>query len=95
MIQHYYHSQKQPGPVRIELNKGSYIPAFYYTGNKQTHPENETLQHDNTPPIECTFPSLAVLYFKNLSPDPAHGYIADGFTQELLTEILKVKSILI
>ncbi len=93
MIQHYYHEQSTLNPVRIELNKGSYIPTFYYTKDAQSQLSKKALSLEDNNPIECTYPSLAVLHFKSLGPDPAHGYIADGFTQEVLTEILKVKSI--
>ena len=36
-----------------------------------------------------TKPSIAVLPFENLSADPEQGYLADGFTQELITEFAR------
>jgi TolB-like protein/Tfp pilus assembly protein PilF len=38
-------------------------------------------------------PSIAVLPMENLSGDPAQDYFADGFTDELVTELARIRSL--
>jgi TolB-like protein/Flp pilus assembly protein TadD len=40
-----------------------------------------------------SFPSLAVLPFKNLSGDPAQDYFAEGMTETLITELGKISAL--
>ena len=43
------------------------------------------------PPLVADRPSIAVLPFANLSGDPAHEYLADGFTEDIITGLSRVK----
>jgi adenylate cyclase len=40
-------------------------------------------------------PSIAVLPFDNLSPDPKEDYFADGMTEDLITDLSKVSGLLV
>ena len=91
MIQHYYLTRKDSSNVRIELTKGSYIPSFYYSGKgRTTHP---LVDSSKVALRDYSYPSLAVHRFNNLNTESSKDFIADGFTHELLTELLKFKSI--
>jgi TolB-like protein len=44
-------------------------------------------------PARLGFPSIAVLPMENLSGDATQGYFADGFTDELVTELAQIRSL--
>ena len=44
---------------------------------------------------ETTKPSIAVLPFRNLSGDPEQQYFSDGFTEDIITELSRFRSLLV
>jgi len=50
---------------------------------------------DHAPPTAraAVKPSIAVLPFANLSPDPADGFFADGLTDEIITDLAGVQAV--
>lgn len=50
-------------------------------------------QHQPSAPQELKIRSLAVLPLSNLSGDPSQDYFAEGMTDELITELAKIRSL--
>jgi len=46
---------------------------------------------DPRPPVAVPKLSIAVLPFDNLSADPAQGYFADAFTEDLITDLSRIR----
>jgi TolB-like protein len=47
------------------------------------------------PPETPAAPSIAVLPFSDLSPDPAHRHFADGMTQDIITALAKIPKLFV
>lgn len=74
----YYESANDP--VLIELRCGSYVPTFRWLGTGGL-PQ----QRQDTPPRRR--PSVAVLPFLNMSPEPEQDYFCDGISEEILNSL--------
>lgn len=88
MLKNYYHKFPDEN-IHIYVPKGCYIPSFAYFNQSNTAQLKSKLEI----PHGCSFPSVAVLYFQNISHKQEYSLLADGFTQELLAEFTKFKSI--
>jgi TolB-like protein len=76
----YYAGEGQEQPVRIALEKGSYVPIFRRAARDHT-----------AQPIPES--SIVVLPFLNLTGDPDEEYFSDGLTEEVINVLTKVRGL--
>ncbi len=97
----FYDELGRDDPIRIELPKRSYAAAFQHrSGNDDSRLAADAefdrevfSQEDPTRTTKLIEPTIAVLPFVNLSPDPEQEYFADGVTEDLITDLSKLGGI--
>ncbi len=97
----YYADLGNNDPIRIELPKRSYVATFQH--RSVSHDSRSAAdaefdrevfsRRDPTRTTKITEPTIAVLPFVNLSPDPEQEYFADGVTEDLITDLSKLGGI--
>jgi serine/threonine protein kinase/tetratricopeptide (TPR) repeat protein len=53
----------------------------------------KAVEHDSRPPLKPTEKSVAVLYFENLSGAKEDEYFRDGITEDIITELSKIRTL--
>ena len=89
----YYLSDGKNDPLHIVIPKGGYIPKFLPAGEIHSPSGVEIINKvaaDKKSPLEST---IAVLPFKNLTGDPDKEYFAQGFTEEISTELTQYEDL--
>jgi adenylate cyclase len=97
----YYSDLGCDDPIRIELPKRSYSVTFQrHWGNEASRSVSEAefnreifSRGDLNKVTNQTEPTIAVLPFVNMSPDPEQEYFADGFTEDLITDLSQLQGI--
>lgn len=82
-LREYYGSEGTADQLVIELPKGGYTPAFRESSNRSG---------SSSPATKSAEPSIAVLPFTNLSPEP-EDYFSDGLTEEIIHALSSVQGL--
>lgn len=85
-LQQYYYSQSNGDPIRIEINKGGYIPTFSKNSDR---PEESGSSECPSPVVASTSldplrPIIAVMMIDSLNAKEAFEYVATGLTEEII-----------
>jgi TolB-like protein/Tfp pilus assembly protein PilF len=79
-LREYYGTEGSEDAMVIDLPKGTYTPVFRGTG----------AQTPNSEAVEHSAPTIVVLPFTNLSPEPG-DYFSDGLTEEIIHALCSVR----
>ncbi|QMU60727.1 MAG: hypothetical protein GKR92_03060 [Gammaproteobacteria bacterium] len=90
MLRHYYSFEGKNDEVVIDVVKGSYVPRFYF--QNESHAASEEI----TDLVKGhSFPTIAVLSFRNLSEKLSDSNFADGVTHEIVSQLTKFKELVV
>jgi len=80
-LKEYYFDLGKKDPIRVEIPKGSYIPAFEFQNNTGSKSSNENIRPIRTKPVVAVFP------FRNIGKDSSRDFFADGLGEQLTTQL--------
>ena len=97
----YYVDLGSKDPIRIQLPKRSYAATFHLqsrSGDSNSFADAEFnreiySREDLDKTTIQSEPTIAVLPFINMSPDPEQDYFADGVTEDLITDLSRLSGI--
>jgi TolB-like protein len=85
-LREYYDDEGQANPIRIGLEKGSYVATICKRRFDPAEGAGQT-------PVEPEKPSLAVLPFASEGEVPGHHHFVDGLTEDVITDLSKLSGL--
>jgi len=92
-LQEYYGREGRGEAVRIDIPKGSYAAQITLLAADTTADTGRRPEAAEEPDPPEDKPSLAVLPFRNTSTDQEQEYLADGITEDLITDLSKLSGL--
>jgi adenylate cyclase len=83
----------QQDPIRIDIPKGTYVPAFHLAAGKESGTEVSKAALDEAVLTRPPGPSVAVLPLLNLTGDRKQEFFADGLAEEITTELARYQDL--
>jgi adenylate cyclase len=91
-LERYYLLTGAQNPIRIEIRKGSYIPAYYE--QPRIEPDRKSwLKDASAAGFDGSWPLLLVRPLQNMTGNPDKDYLGIGLATELATEISRFQEI--
>jgi serine/threonine-protein kinase len=87
-LREYYQERGAADPVSIEFPQGSYVPVFRYLTPSLHRQSADPPASPQPRPLDPK--TVAVLPFRNLSPDPGQDFLCDGITEEILNSLTTI-----
>jgi adenylate cyclase len=92
-LEQYYLKAGKSDPVRIDIPKGGYVPAFHTNQDASFRAKMPPPKWENSE--LSTGPTIAVMPIINLSGDEKQEYFVDGLTEELTAELSRYQDFLV
>ena len=86
-LDQYYLTAGKNDPIRIDIPKGTYVPAFRAASTPGNRTYSRASYKEAKPLLER--PSIALMPLINLTADPAQDYFIDGLTEEITNELAR------
>lgn len=92
-LERYYLTIGGQDPIRIDIPKGAYVPAFHLAVRKEAEAEASTEALNEAVLTLPPGPSMAVLPLLNLTGDRRQGFFADGLAEEITNELARYQDL--
>jgi len=92
-LERYYLVAGGRDPIHIDVPKGRYVPRFT-AQSVATNPDRDRRAAQDLGDLPAPVgPSIAVVPFDDLNPDPGYSFMAIGLTEDLVTEMTRFQDI--
>jgi adenylate cyclase len=92
-LERYYLTIGGQDPIRIDIPKGAYVPAFHPVARAETGVDASTAAQDEAVLSPPPGPSVAVLPLLNLTGGRKQEFFADGLAEEITNELARYQDL--
>jgi adenylate cyclase len=92
-LERYYLTIGRQDPIRIDIPKGAYVPAFHLAARAEPRVKASAAALDEAALRLPPGPSVAVLPLLNLTGDRKQEFFADGLAEEITNELARYQDL--